>query len=246
MSDFNYDSKFYAANQPGSLRSARIVVPILLEIIKPKSVIDVGCGTGTWLKAFQENGVIDIRGIDGDYVDRSKLVIDSRYFTPMDLRKPLEIEKHFDLAISLEVAEHLPTKVNRQFVKTLVSVAPIVLFSAAIPGQGGEDHRNTQWPQYWSALFAGHGYRRLDPIRFRILSDTRVESWYRQNTYLFASESAISQSPRLQEEAKRTSECELDVIYTHILKNYQTTKGLAQELPKALWRSIVRRFLRQQ
>jgi 2-polyprenyl-3-methyl-5-hydroxy-6-metoxy-1,4-benzoquinol methylase len=74
--DSPYDNKFFDGQREFALRSARIVVPVLLKIIKPASVVDVGCGHGAWLRAFQENGVKVIKGLDGSYIDQSQLLID--------------------------------------------------------------------------------------------------------------------------------------------------------------------------
>lgn len=71
MSKYNTD--FYKTQMNGSKASARQIVPIVMELIQPKSVIDVGCGVGTWLAVFAENGVKDFRGIDGSWVNKSLL-----------------------------------------------------------------------------------------------------------------------------------------------------------------------------
>lgn len=245
MANAPYNSAFYDLNLPGSLRSARVVVPMLLELLTPRNVVDFGCGTGSWLKAFMECGVQDVLGLDGDYVDRSKLVIPIENFVPTDFRRPVTVGQKFDLAISLEVAEHIPTRMNREFVRALTAAAPVVLFSAACPGQGGTNHRNCQWPGYWMALFAERGFRRLDPIRHRIVRNFRVESWYRQNIYLYASERAIAESLPLQEEVKYAAQNELDIIYSKILGRYQSPRGLLKELPAAVARSLILRLLKQ-
>src|SRR5262249_62094788 len=68
-----YDNDFYARHGDRSIESARIVAPLVMRLAAIKSVIDVGCGVGGWLQSFSENGVATIRGLDGNYVDRSKL-----------------------------------------------------------------------------------------------------------------------------------------------------------------------------
>ena len=183
-----YTPNFYAGQADGSERSAAAVAPVVLGLLPPiRSMVDVGCGVGTWAKVFQQCGVVEVVGIDGSYVDKSQLRIPLDAFKPTDLSKPLDVERTFDLAISLEVAEHLPPERAGSFVSDLTSLAPFVIFSAAVPGQGGANHLNEQWPDYWIALFAEHGYRMFDCIRPRIWNDDRVEYWYRQNaSYLFA------------------------------------------------------------
>ena len=83
-----YDSDFYARHRDRSVESARIVAPLVMRLAAIKSVIDVGCGVGGWLQSFSENGVATIRGLDGNYVDRSKLYIPSECFSEIDLQQP--------------------------------------------------------------------------------------------------------------------------------------------------------------
>ena len=169
-----------------STASARVIVPVILELLAPRSVIDVGCGLGAWLAVFADYGIADYLGMDGDYAGRrADLLIPTDRFVATDLAAPFALDRSFDLAVSLEVAEHLPPTSATSFVAGLVGLAPAVLFSAAIPGQTGIDHINTQWPEYWGGLFAQHGYRPIDPVRPRIWLDERVEWWYRQNVILY-------------------------------------------------------------
>ena len=118
------------------------VVPIVLDLIRPGSVVDVGCGLGEWLATFQEHGVSDILGIDGDYVDRDMLYIPQQDFKTIDLNRPFTLNRTFDLAVCLEVAEHLEAEHANDFVESLTRLAPIILFSAAIPLQSGTNHVN--------------------------------------------------------------------------------------------------------
>jgi len=192
-----YTPSFFNFQSAGSLASARAILPYVMELIRPKSVIDVGCGTGEWLSVFQELGVPVVRGVDGDYVERSRLRIAPECFIPHDLSKPLALAETFDLAMSLEVAEHLPESAAANFVKTLVQLAPVVLFSAAIPFQSGTGHINEQWPEYWAELFANHGYSAYDCIRGRFWNHPEVSAWYAQNTLLYVREGAAHNYPSL-------------------------------------------------
>jgi SAM-dependent methyltransferase len=171
-------------------------MPIVLGHLSVASVLDVGCGTGTWLATLLTLGVEDVIGIDGDYVDRALLEIPSERFLPLDLTHPFDLGRKFDLAISVEVAEHLPAAAADKFVDSLVRHAPAVLFSAAIPGQGGIDHVNEQWPEYWAERFASHGFLAVDAIRPRIWTDVRVAFWHAQNSILYVRETEVSESLR--------------------------------------------------
>ena len=199
-----YPGALTNAEWEGSLRSARLVVPIVMRLVRLGSVLDVGCGWGSWLKAFQEHGVSVVRGFDGSWADQDRLLIDKRNFRTVDLTEPFEPGDRFDLAVCLEVAEHLPERAASRLIQTLTRAAPLVLFSAAIPGQGGHGHINEQWPEYWAMLYREHGFRRLDPIRRHVWQDDRIEWWYRQNLYLFASDEAIRNSVALRAEEQYT------------------------------------------
>jgi SAM-dependent methyltransferase len=171
-----------------------------MQLVLPKSVVDVGCGIGTWLSIFEKNGVEEILGIDGDYVNRNQLLFDQAKFIPHDLTQPLPKNqfKFFDLAISLEVGEHLPETSAEQFVSTLVSLAPVVLFSAAIPYQGGTYHINEQWQNYWAKLFAKEGYVTVDYLKSHIWGDAEVEYYYSQNSLLYIDKTHLERFPQLK------------------------------------------------
>src|SRR5262249_55540494 len=103
----------------------------------------------------------------------------------VDLQRPVRLDDRFDLALCLEVAEHLPAKSARALVESLAAAAPVVLFSAALPGQGGTHHVNEQWPLYWERLFAENGMQKRDVLRPLIWRNRSISDCYRQNIYLF-------------------------------------------------------------
>jgi len=183
----NYTQAFYDQQSAGSYSSAKTVIETLRALMPFASVCDVGCGAGTWVKAALELGVPDAVGFDGAYA-RSSLQIPEDRFIAHHLREPLPVTCRFDLAMSLEVAEHLPRERSASFVEDLTKLAPAVLFSAAVPCQGGTAHINEQWQGFWVAEFARRGYRVFDVIRPRVWDDPTVEIWYRQNTLVFLHE----------------------------------------------------------
>lgn len=165
--------------------SAKEIVPILMELFKPKSVIDLGCGLGDWLYIFKKCGVEEILGVDGDWVNRSNSYINKNHFQEANLTEFFQLNRKFDLAMSLEVAEHLPESAADNFVKTLVSLSDKIVFSAAVPGQGGQNHINEQWHDYWISKFEEHGFYCHDIIRPLIWENKNVDWWYKQNCFLF-------------------------------------------------------------
>jgi SAM-dependent methyltransferase len=184
----NYPQTFYDYQKAGSLASAEVVVPLLNAMLHPSSVVDVGCGVGTWLSAFSRDGIPDVYGVDGDHVPRGDLMIPVERFAPVDLCKPFTLPRAFDLAISLEVAEHLPSSAADTFVASLTRLARAVIFSAAVPHQGGWNHVNEQWPQYWAEKFGRQRFFPVDCLREPLWDDTRVCWWYAQNMILYLTE----------------------------------------------------------
>lgn len=165
--------------------AASQIVPFLLNLVRPNSVIDVGCGTGTWLKIFLENGIVDVKGIEGHHLNPNSLLIPQELVELKDLEEPFALEKKFDMLISLEVAEHLQEKTAKQFVNSLAQLSDVIVFSAAIPFQGGQNHINEQPCSYWIQLFAEQGFEVSDIIRPNFWNNNKVEYWYKQNTFLF-------------------------------------------------------------
>lgn len=181
-----YTSDFFTVMSDGSRASARVIVPLVIKMVNPASVLDVGCGAGAWLSEWINHGVADAMGLDGDYVKPGELLIDQAKFVPTDLRQPFSAGRKFDIVQCLEVAEHLETRYTEQFMDSLTSHGDVILFSAAIPGQGGTHHVNEQWPSYWIEKFARRDFTPYDVIRPVIWSDPRINTWYRQNILLFA------------------------------------------------------------
>jgi SAM-dependent methyltransferase len=212
MATGGYDAAYFETQVQGTRQSAAVVVPLVMELLSPRSVCDVGCGTGIWLAVFEEHGVEEVLGLDGDYV-RGALQIAPERFVAADLEQGVPAVGSFDLAVSLEVAEHLPRSAAEAFVAGLVGLAPAVLFAAAVPGQGGEGHVNEQWPTYWQELFEQHGYRPLDCVRPRVWSNEEVHFWYRQNTLLFARADVIRSRPALRAARARTAEAPLARVH---------------------------------
>jgi len=211
--DDDYDLKFFSANNATSRKSAEVIVPLIIDLVSPRSVIDVGCGTGTWLSVFKAHNIDEITGIDGQWVQEEMLQIPKSCFFAHDLSQSLNIDKRFDLAVSLEVAEHLDKKYARKFVTTLVKLSSVIVFSAAIPFQEGTHHINEEWPDYWAKLFGEHEYVPIDCIREKVWNNEDVAWWYAQNILIFAEKQHASKNPKLQKAFELTRVSQLSIVH---------------------------------
>jgi SAM-dependent methyltransferase len=172
-----------------NLESPKEIVPIIMQILKPNSVIDFGCGLGTFLRCFKECGVKEVLGLDGDWVNKQLLFenIEENEFMAVNLEDKITLDRKFDLAISCEVAEHLSEKYADIFVKNLVNASDLIIFGASIPFQEGQNHLNEQWPTYWIEKFEKYGYKKYDILRPIFWNNSKIFWWYKQNMLLFSS-----------------------------------------------------------
>lgn len=239
-----YDEKFYE-NRNETLHSAIIIVPLLQKMLKIESVVDVGCGPAEWLGVFARNGVTSVLGLDGEWVDKKILKIPQDKFISTDLKKPIVIDRTFDLAMSLEVAEHLPATVADQFVDSLTRLAPIVLFSAAIPLQGGSYHINEQWPKYWCNLFAARRFVGVDCLRSKIWNNKDVCWWYSQNMILFVRHDVLDLYPEVKVEYERNEKEVLPLIhprlFSYFAKRHNALIGLIPGPVKWVYRKFFKK-----
>lgn len=234
----SYTPEYFAALQPSVLASARQVVPLIVALCAPRSVVDVGCGNGCWLCVFREHGVDDVLGVDGAYVRPETLLIPAERFLAHDLTTPLRLARSFDLAISLEVAEHLPARAAASFVESLTTLAPIVVFSAAIPLQGGTDHLNEQWPDYWAEHFRRYDFEPLDCVRRSIWDNDNVIYCYAQNTIVYARVGVLPKIPRAPAGSLR-------LVHPHIYMRKLEAAGRPRALLGALPGSVLRTIRRR-
>ncbi len=214
-----YGGTFFKNLSEGSYQSAQVIVPKVIEMFQPKSVVDVGCGLGAWLKVFEDNGVRDVYGIDGDYVNTAHLIIEQSKFLKFDLKQPLTLNRKYDLCISLEVAEHLPESCAETFVDGLIKLSDVIMFSAAIPMQLGTHHINEQYPEYWANIFHRKGYVVADCIRPIFWQNENISYWFKQNILVFIKAETLNKYPALKAQADKTDKDYLTKIHPGIFEH---------------------------
>lgn len=250
-----YDGNYYESLHAAAEASAACVVPRLCTLVRPRTVVDVGCGRGVWLREFMRQNVTEVWGIDGPYVAPGSLQFPAERFLASDLsdgRLPALPVRSADLALCLEVAEHLPARAASALIASLTNLAPVVAFSGAVPGQGGECHINEQWPEYWAALFDACGYEPVDCLRAAIWHETGVAWWYRQNCLLFVRRSSPPPTPELAAVLGAVPAWPLSVVHPEQLALVRALQAdlieaverptlgrIAQSLPGAVMRSAI-------
>lgn len=239
-----YGGAFFDSQRDTSLTSASIVIPHVLSLCNPKSVADFGCGVSPWVRALLDMGINDVMGIDGNYVRDESLLIPGDHFVRADIGQPIDLKRRFDLAISMEVAEHLPPEKAATFIATLTSHSGIVLFSAAVPRQGGTYHVNEQWPQYWTSLFSSHGYRCVDCIRDVFWEDDRIAWWYRQNMFLFVADDLLPAFPKLLAESARSRTLPLAMVHPGFTHKEIGLRSLLKQIPGPFRAALSKRLQR--
>lgn len=242
-----YNADFF--NNIGSYAqtTAKILYPILTDIYPFASVADIGCGDGEWLGVLAQQGIAEYAGLDGEWVKPEQLKIPRERFQQADLNKPFQLPRRYDLAMSLEVAEHLLPERAESFIADLVTVSDVVLFSAAIPGQGGTDHLNEQWPGYWARIFARHGYTAYDCLRPQLWLNKEVGWFYAQNILLFVRDSALESGllPDLNREKLGKGGMPLPLVHPLVFYFHTADMGLSRRmkaLPDDLNRALRKRF----
>jgi SAM-dependent methyltransferase len=241
-----YDAGFFRDQSDGSLAGAREILPLVFALVPVTSVLDVGCGVGTWIAVARDVGVTDVLGVDGSYVNRAMLRVPEQCFYPHDLAAPLELQRKFDLVLSMEVAEHIDPSAADTFIDSLVRHGDIILFSAAIPGQGGTDHVNERWPQYWQTKFESRGYQQLDCLRYRIWENDSIPRWYRQNAFLYVRRDRITSYPGLVQMTDTPRPVALihPKVFAAALDQPMGLRRILRDLPRALRRAFWRRIQR--
>jgi len=230
--DSPYTTDFYAGQSGDSYQGALGVLPRVFDLCRPASVIDVGCGVGTWLAAALELGAKRAVGLEGAWVTPAQLRDRRIELVTTDLERPLTVGGRFDLAMSLEVAEHVSGGRASALVAEISRLAPAVLFGAAIPHQGGGfNHVNEQWQSYWIEKFADVGYRALDVVRPALWRQREIPVHYRQNTFLYVSEALWAElSPRVA-----ASTMPNDVVHPEV----HLAQAAALHAPPTLGRTLV-------
>lgn len=193
--------KRHTADEPQRIYTAERVLRLVYDKIKVGSVLDVGCGRGLWLAVAAQLGATEIVGIEGPWIETESSYTELDYILTRDLELGFDLNRSFDLVLSIEVGEHLSAAAAETFVACLVRHGSFILFSAAIPFQPGTGHINCQFPDYWASLFAKHRYRPVDFIRRIIWNDGGIHVWIRQNVLAFCSSEFLSKNSWAREAA---------------------------------------------
>jgi hypothetical protein len=185
----SYDQAFYNSIRPGCQAAAAQVIPWLMDLFNPQSIIDIGCGEGHFLAEAKRCGAAEVYGVDGhEWADRRMEIAVGEYRRHNFESSRYIAGKMRELAICLEVAEHLSAAAAERLVADLCNMAPMVLFSAAIPGQGGEGHQTEKWQSWWAERFYQRKFWAHPFIQSKFWDVAAIPPWYRQNWMLYIRE----------------------------------------------------------
>lgn len=238
-----YTQTFYDKQAGGSLRSAQIFLEHLFKFYRPKSAIDIGCGRGGWLKVCGDlAGAETLVGYDGPWNSQSNMMDQKIKFNGIDLNSKFQAEQKFDIAISLEVAEHLRPESSENFVNSMCHLSDVILFGAAFIGQGGTNHINCRYPSYWANLIVRNDYVVFDIFRPEFWGDDRVRPWYRQNTFLYVKRNHLLAKTLTDHGYREITHLPfLDCVHPWLFEAYRTTgKGFRWKL-----RNMIPNFIRK-
>ncbi len=189
-----YNKKYYRSFSNDSNLSANIILSEIFKTIECKSVIDIGCGTGMWLenvyKILKDNQLI-LTGVDGYQIKDLKKFNKAKYYFK-NLEEDFIFPKH-DFLMCMEVAEHLSSNNAKSFVNNLCGIADVILFSAAVPGQGGLKHINERYANYWIDLFKKNDFVANDSFKKNIWMNNAFKNcpYYISNSFLFINKNSI-------------------------------------------------------
>jgi SAM-dependent methyltransferase len=188
--DAVYDADYYRKDTDLlTAAGAKVIADSTLADLKPSTVVDVGCGTGALLEVFRNRGC-QVFGLE--YAESALEVCRERMLDvqKFDLEKEsLAHDRRFDVAVSMEVAEHLAEASADHYVALLTSLSNSIVFTAATPGQQGIEHVNEQPPSYWISKFRGRGFDHDETISNRWKSAWEASGsmafYYHQNLMVF-------------------------------------------------------------
>jgi SAM-dependent methyltransferase len=191
-----YDQRYNAFLDAAARKSTGPMAATIKRIFNPRSVIDVGCGTGALLAQLKQNG-LEIRGFEYSDAGIARCREKGVSVEKFDLESADVIEGKCDLTVSFEVAEHLPEALADNYVRVICQFSPIVIMSAATVGQGGKDHVNEQPHAYWIEKIQRRGFDYDEATSHQIRvewAEQGVATWYVNNTMVFKrkSEPAIA------------------------------------------------------
>jgi len=188
----DYTEEYYSEISEGGTRSAQEMFKVLkgLNVFNDSdSVVDFGSGIGQWGVGLENYTAIDFK------IPRNLLL--TKNYIDHDLRRPF-IGGKWNLAICMEVAEHLEEMYADTLVESISKSADLILFGAAIPGQGGKNHFNEQYQSYWLAKFRKRGFDLYyKQPRHSILENRLIDYYYRANVMFLTNKSGLQSSSAL-------------------------------------------------
>jgi SAM-dependent methyltransferase len=229
-----YDPHYHDDKREPARRAAERILPIVLSLVDVESMVDVGCGPGSWLVAAQRLGIPRLTGVEGAWArawfDDEAEGLRAYELVFANLEDELRLPTSYDLAICIEVVEHLSPARGESFIADLCRCAPHVLLGAAIPGQQGPNHLNTRWLSYWATSFAAHRFRPIDVVREQVWNDDALLLPVRQNPVLFVRDDCYERAAARARALPSPSIGALDLVHPDLYTEYMHALRVAKTL----------------
>lgn len=236
MEQVTYKFSVTRYNYESAKKILSVIVPLLPKV---SSVLDLGCGLGAWSSVLEEQLNPKLELIDHPATPIEELLVeDKSVFKPLNLDISLPCEGQRDMILCIEVLEHFKEEVALRLHDFICNSTDLVLFSAAVPGQGGIGHINCRRHSYWHDKFSNRGFKYFDGFKSEIVHDQAIPFWLRQNLFIYYRD---NYSSYFKGRANYTPEG-FELIHSGMLKNEIGLKVIVKHMPSLLIKFISRKL----
>lgn len=179
-----YDADFYESHTKYYEKGIPNFVSFLNENVEFESFADLGCGSGAFCAPFQATK--DVLGVDFSVGAEKFNYLDPKNYLSADLSKPLNLNRTYDLVMSLEVWEHLLPECEQGYLDNIFALKPkTLIISCAPPGQWGRHHYTPRTGEEVVKIVSSRGYSLNQGLTEKFRTIKKLAGFYKKNTHVF-------------------------------------------------------------